>query len=111
LPFFFDHQMYVPGNLVIRCTPASSCNAAHMYLETQSLLLGTRLKCSLPTACETLALKIAGMSNVRGLDDILGGGKGGDDDKKFNEYYAGGEKRCRLYRLARCLEDCSQPCR
>jgi hypothetical protein len=32
------------------------------------------------------------MANIKSLSDL--NGDDGDDKKKFNDYYAGGEKRC-----------------
>lgn len=33
------------------------------------------------------------MANIKSLSDLNGEGEGADDNGKFNDYYAGGEKR------------------
>ena len=34
------------------------------------------------------------MANIKGLGDLKGEDSGSDDGGDFNDYYAGGEKRC-----------------
>lgn len=46
------------------------------------------------------AAKTSTMANVRSLSDLNGEGSD-DDNKKHNDYYAGGEKRCAWQPLPR----------
>lgn len=65
--------------------PHKTRESRHLYPFThRPVVLHTR---------QHLSSRSAQMANIKSLSDLNGEDGGGDDNGKFNDYYAGGEKR------------------